>query len=202
MTSAITPYTLPIAPPQHAAGQVVNLLNDGTMMVESEGRGWHCRRAASCLMTPEFGDRVLIASADGQLWLLAVLERAESRQPAVLSVEGDLQIAPRGSLSLDSQALHITAKTGDCHIAAMNYSGESITAWVSLSRIVGKQCESVWQAVTQISHRLLRKTTQMEQVRAGQLDMQAEDYLRMHAQNTVVTAKAITKIDSEQIHMG
>ncbi|MHA7848349.1 DUF3540 domain-containing protein [Serratia sp. D1N4] len=202
MTSAITPYTLPVTPPQQAAGQVVNLLSDGTLMVESEGRGWHCHRAASCLLTPEFGDRVLIASADGQLWLLAVLARAESQQPAVLSVEGDLQIAPLGNLSLDSQALNITAKTSDCHIEAMNYSGESLTAWLSLSRIVGRQCESVWQAVTQISHRLLRRTTQMEQVRAGQLDMQAEDYLRMHAQNTIITSKAMTKIDSEQIHMG
>jgi len=202
MTSAVNSYTLPIEPPQQAAGQVVNLLSDGTMMVECEGRGWHCRRAASCLMTPEFGDRVLLAHADGQLWLLAVLERAENQQPAVLSVDGDLQIAPSGNLSLNSQGLHITAKTGDCHISAMNYSGESITAWVSLSRILGKQCESIWQTVTQISHRLLRKTTQMEQVRAGQLDMQAEDYLRIHAQNTVITAKAITKIDSEQIHMG
>ncbi|KEY59006.1 DUF3540 domain-containing protein [Serratia sp. DD3] len=202
MTNAITSYTLPTTPPQQAAGQVVNLLNDGTMMVESEGRGWHCRRAASCLIAPEFGDRVLIASVEGQLWLLAVLERAEGQQPTVLSVEGDLQIAPGGNLSLTSQGLNITAKTSDCHIDAMNYSGESVTAWVSLSRIVGKQCESIWQSVTQISHRLLRKTTQMEQVRAGQLDMQAEDYLRMHAQNTVITSKAITKIDSEQIHMG
>ncbi|CAM4079946.1 DUF3540 domain-containing protein [Serratia silvae] len=201
MTSAITPYTLPTAPPQQAAGQVVNLLNNGTMMVESEGRGWHCRRAASCLMTPELGDRVLIASVDGQFWLLAVLERAESQHPAVLSVEGDLQIAPQGNLSLASEALNITAKTSDCHIDTMSYSGESITAWVSLSRIVGKQCESVWQTVTQISHRLLRKTTQMEQVRAGQLDMQAEDYLRMHAQQTLITSDAITKINSAQIHM-
>ncbi len=202
MTSVITPYTLSTAPPQQAAGHVVNLLSDGSMMVESEGRGWHCRRAASCLMTPEFGDRVLIASADGQIWLLAVLERAETQQPVVLSVDGDLQIAPNGNLSLASQGLNITATTGDCHIDSMNYSGESLTAWLSLSRVVGKQCESVWQAVTQISHRLLRKTTQMEQVRAGQLDMQAEDYLRMHAQNTVITSKAITKVDSEQIHMG
>jgi len=53
MTSAVNSYTLPIEPPQQAAGQVVNLLSDGTMMVECEGRGWHCRRAASCLMTPE-----------------------------------------------------------------------------------------------------------------------------------------------------
>ncbi|MBW7984903.1 DUF3540 domain-containing protein [Enterobacillus tribolii] len=202
MSNAIPSFALPVSPPQQAAGQVVNLFGDGSMIVECDGRGWHCQRAASCLMTPECGDRVLIASAGEQLWLLAVLERAESHQPATLSVEGDLRIAPTGDLSLSSGKLNVTAESGDCHIDAMNYSGKSLTAWLSLTRIVGGQFESVWQTVTQLSNRLLRRTQTIEQVRAGQLDMQAEDYLRAHAQNTFITAKGITKVDSEQIHMG
>jgi hypothetical protein len=39
-------------------------------------------------------------------------------------------------------------------------------------------------------------------VRAGQLDYQAEDYARIHARNTLITSKDITKLDSEQIHVG
>ncbi len=202
MNSATTSYALPVSPPQQSIGQVVNQLNDGSLVVECEGRGWHCRRAASCLISPETGDRVLIAGAGNELWLLAVLERAEAQQPALISVEGDLQIAPTGTLNLHSQQLKVTAQSGDCHIEAMNYSGKSFTAWLSLSRIVGDQCESVWQTVTQLSRTLLRRTQKTEIVRAGQLDMQAEDYLRAHAQNTFITAKGITKVDSEQIHMG
>ncbi|NDJ37734.1 hypothetical protein GXN80_03365, partial [Serratia marcescens] len=45
MSVANTTRAVNIAPPQQAAGQVVNLLPDGSLVVECEGRGWHCRRA-------------------------------------------------------------------------------------------------------------------------------------------------------------
>ncbi|WP_105604435.1 DUF3540 domain-containing protein [Cronobacter sakazakii] len=190
-----------ITPPVQASGTVTHCFADGSLMVESEGRGWHCRRAASCVIAPQAGDTALITSVDNQLWLLAVLERANP-QSAELSVPGDLHIRSAGELSLSGEALRVSAQQGDCHISEMKYSGDKLSAWVSLSRIVGKRAESVWQTVTQISHNLFRSTRQTEQVRAGQLDMKAEDYARLHAHNTLITSKAITKVDSEQIHMG
>jgi hypothetical protein len=47
-----------------------------------------------------------------------------------------------------------------------------------------------------------RLTEEVEQVRAGQIDMQAKETLRLHARNTLVTSKALVKVDAEQIHMG
>ncbi|WP_417878444.1 DUF3540 domain-containing protein [Vibrio sp.] len=193
--------TQTLLPPVQSAGVVTHCFADGSLTVECEGRGWHCRRAASCVIAPQSGDTVLVTSVENQIWLLAVLERAGSK-PAELSVPGDLHIHSTGELSLSSAALRISAYQGDCHISDMNYSGEKVSAWVSLSRIVGKRAESVWQTVTQVSHNLLRTTRNTEQVRAGQLDMKAENYARLHAHNTVITSKAITKVDSEQIHMG
>lgn len=189
------------APPLQSAGVVTHCFSNGSLSVESEGRGWHCRRATSCVIAPQTGDLVLITSVDNQVWLLAVLERANPEM-AELSVPGDLHIRSHGEISLSSEALRVSARQGDCHISEMQYSGDKLSAWVSLSRMVGKHAESVWQTVTQVSHNLLRTTRQTEQVRAGQLDMQAEDYARLHAQNTVITSKAITKVDAEQIHMG
>lgn len=190
-----------LMPSTQASGIVTQGFADGSLLVESEGRGWHCRRAVSCVIAPQVGDSVLIAGVDNQIWLLAVLERV-SAEATELSVPGDLLIRSEGELSLRGAALKVSAEQGDCHISEMSYSGDKLSAWVSLSRIVGKRAESVWQTVTQISHNLLRTTRQTEQVRAGQLDIKAEDYARLHAHNTVITSKAITKIDSEQIHMG
>ncbi len=192
---------LSVVSPNQTAGLVTHSFPDGCLTVETENRGWHCLRAASCVIAPQVGDKVLITGVDSQMWLLAVLERANPLT-AELSVPGDLHIRSQGELSLSSEALRITAGEGDCHISEMTYSGNKLSAWLSVSRIVGQRAESVWQTVTQISHNLLRTTRNTEQVRAGQLDMKAEDYARLHAQNTIITAKAITKVDSEQIHMG
>ncbi|MDU4433446.1 MAG: DUF3540 domain-containing protein [Pluralibacter gergoviae] len=187
--------------PVQASGTVTHSFADGSLTVESEGRGWHCRRAASCVIVPQAGDTVLIARVDNRIWILAVLEQLNP-QASQLRVPGDLQIHSQGELSLSGASLRVSAEQGDCHIGEMKYSGDSLSAWVSLSRIVGKRAASVWQTVTQISHHLFRSTRQTEQVRAGQLDMKAEHYARLHAQNVVITSKAITKVDSEQIHMG
>ncbi|MDC9590228.1 DUF3540 domain-containing protein [Xenorhabdus sp. XENO-10] len=199
---ALFSYTLAPEPLQQVVGQIVNILQDGSLMVESQNRGWHCRRAASCLLAPEMGDTVLLMKADDQFWILAILERTEQQNPAEISVSGDLSITAQGNLNLNSNGLNITADNGNCHINEMQYSGESLSVWVSITKMIGNQFESVWQTVTQLSNRLFRHTTQTEQVHAGQLDMQAESYVRLHAQNTVVSAKAITKIDAEQIHIG
>ncbi|MBJ2066223.1 DUF3540 domain-containing protein [Serratia odorifera] len=190
-----------VTPLLQSAGVVTHCFANGSLSVESEGRGWHCQRAASCVIAPQVGDRVLVAGVDDRVWLLAVLERANSTA-AELSVPGDLHIRSAGEISLSSETLRVSASQGDCHISDMQYSGDKLSAWVSLSRTVGKHAESVWQTITQVSHNLLRTTRQTEQVRAGQLDMQADGYARLHAQNTVITSTAITKVDAEQIHMG
>ncbi|WP_340615743.1 DUF3540 domain-containing protein [Xenorhabdus entomophaga] len=195
--------SLTTEPLQQITGQIVCILRDGSFMAESKNnRGWHCRRAASCLLAPNLGDIVLITKIDDQLWILAILEREEQQTLSEISVPGDLTITSHGNLNIHSNGLNITASSGNCHIDEMQYSGKSLSAWVSITRLVGNQFESLWQTVTQMSNRLFRHTTQTEKVHAGQLDIQAENYVRLHAQNTIVSAKAITKIDAEQIHIG
>ncbi|MBD2785621.1 DUF3540 domain-containing protein [Xenorhabdus sp. DI] len=194
-------------PLQQISGQIVDVLQDGSFKADfmansHANREWHCRRAVSCLLTPCIGDTVLITQINNQRWILAILERAEQQSIAEISVPGDLAITAQGNLSMNSNDLTITANNGNCHISEMQYSGKSLSAWISITRLVGNQFESLWKTVTQLSHRLFRHTTQTEQVRAGQLDMRAENYARLHAQQTMVTAKAMTKIDAEQIHIG
>ncbi len=197
-------------PPQ--SGRVVNCLPDGSFMVESQGRGWHCRQAASCLLQPEYQDLVLLATDDAQkTWLLAILERDQAQALAHIKMAGDLCIStPQGSLHLNSQeniqldtnVLAINAAVGHCKFEKIDLHAEEISSWVGIARWVGRCSESLWDQVTQISHNLFRHTTQTEHVRAAQIDYQAENNLRMHANHTILTSQSITKIDSAQIHVG
>ncbi|NDJ56385.1 DUF3540 domain-containing protein [Enterobacteriaceae bacterium 4M9] len=212
MNTAHASHALPVHLPQQSSGQVVDISPNGNVVVESNGLGWTCRRAASCLLTPELGDTVLIVQSDNDtLWLLAVLERASPENLSHIGVNGSLCISTiGGSLTLESerqlalsgQDLQMTAERGRCAIDTLEFEGEEVSARVGIGRWVGNRCESVWQTVTQLSQTLFRQVKQTEHVRAGQLDYQAEDYLRLHARNTLISAKDITRIDSEQIHVG
>jgi hypothetical protein len=203
-------YSLAVTPPTQAVGRVVNLLPAGVYIVEHEQRGWQCRLAASCLLAPQIGDEVMIAGHEHHLWLLAVLTRADPQLPFSLNVAGALDIAAQGDLTfacpgrlaLQSQTLNIGAEQGECHIDDLRYHGKSVSAGVASCSIVGKSMETVWHTVVAISHRLLRKVTQTEHVRVGQWDCEARDYARIHGKQLIVTSEAITKLDSEQIHVG
>ncbi|MDE0706069.1 MAG: DUF3540 domain-containing protein [Rhodospirillaceae bacterium] len=65
--------------------------------------------AASCLLRPCVGDRVLCWSGAGGAWVLAVLERSDPRAPAVLAAPDRLSIeAPR--VSLQGEVVQVAAR--------------------------------------------------------------------------------------------
>lgn len=197
--------------PQQTAGLIADKLPDGSLLVQYSSQGRVCRQATSCLVMPNIGDTVLVADAGQQFWVIAVLERADPSTVTRLNVVGDLQIeTPSGSLILhstkqvkiSSDTLAIQAQSADCNIDKMAYRGNEFSGFISLVRLIGKRYESLWHSIVQTSHTLFRRVRQIEHVRAGQLDLQAEDYARLHARNLIITSKNITKLDSEQIHLG
>lgn len=197
---------------QQSSGCVVNILPDNSIIVEIDGLGWHCRRAVSCLIMPEIGDIVLLSQPiNERLWLLAVLEKAAPENQTKITVQGDLTISAQGgslllegekTLEMNTRSLYINAISAQYAINKLTYQGEEIDAHVGINRWIGERYESVWNTVTQFSQIVFRRTEKTEHLRVGQLDYQAQDYLRLHSHNTLITAEKITKIDSEQIHVG
>lgn len=202
MNPANNTVALPLDLPLQAEGLLLNVDANGLTQVLIDGRRWPCQRAASCLLTPQVDDRVLVYRAGEQLWLLAVLVRAQPQQAAELHCEGELSLSASQKLTLRSPQFHLEADNGECHIDQLSYRGEKVSAWITLSRIFGQRCESVWENLTQISHHLLRRTTHTEQVRAGQLDVKTSQLTRLRAPTTLISSESLTRVDGKQIHMG
>jgi hypothetical protein len=191
------------------------------VVVAGDSRALACLRAASCLLVPAPGDTVMVAGtgdSDGELYLIAVVAQADPRQ-AVLAVNGDLTLASRhgavavrsaGALELQSDTAvatrapewQLNAERGQCHVASLDYQGAEVRFSVLVSRVVGRACEVVLDRLHLLTRSSFRLTEDVEQVRAGQIDMQASGTLRLHAKNTLVTSKELVKVDAEQIHMG
>ena len=182
-------------------------------------RTLRCRRAASCLLLPAPGDTVMVAGPhDEALYLIAVVAQADSSQ-ATLAVDGDLRLQSRqggiaiqgaGAIELQSDTAVATrspqwtlaAERAQCTVSELDYQGAEVRFSVLVSRFVGRACEVVLDRLHLLTRSSLRITEEVEQVRAGQIDMQASRTLRLHAKNTLVTSKELVKVDAEQIHMG
>jgi len=196
-----------------ALGTVVQALPGDGYLVEAQAGGgrWRCTRAASCLLQPGIGDTVLVAGPQrDHVYLIAVITQAAPGH-SHLVVNGDLTLHARDGgislqadtrLALQSPALDLQARQADVEIADMDYRGAEVRITTLAARFVGRTFEAVLDRLSVLTRSSFRLTEEVEQVRAGQIDYQAEQTLRLHAKNTLVSSKELVKVDAEQIHMG
>jgi len=175
------------------------------------------RRAASCLLVPEPGDRVLLA-LEPEPFIVAVLERG-GEQPAALRLDGDVRLeVPSGKLdiaasegvrlrsdraiSLLSRALRIESGSGELLFGRLEAVASATRAHIGKLSLVADTCDVVAERIAQRAKRAYRFVEELDQLRARYLDHRADDLLQLKGKNTVLTAREVTKIDGEQIHVG
>lgn len=198
------PMPAPAAWTGNALGTVVQALPGDAFLVEAPAGGerWHCPRAASCLLQPSVGDTVLVAGPRrDQAYLIAVITQADPAQ-ARLAVDGVLTLQAGTRLELAAPELDLQARKAQVEIGEMDYRGSEVRITTLIARFVGRTCETVLDRLSVLTRSSFRLTEEVEQVRAGQIDYQAEETLRLHAKNTLVSSKGLVKVDAEQIHMG
>lgn len=209
----------PVYDPVHLIGTVLHREDDGGFVVECDGRPWRTRQAASCLLTPQQGDQVLISGPDAsRVYLIAVVVQADPQQ-AQLETTGDVVLRSRtGSVSLesatdvrlagqqtvkiDTASLALQATEASFVTEKMKYLGAEVTATVGSTRLVGKVYEAIMDRLSLLSRVTFRAAEEVEHVRAGSLDYRADKSARLHASYTMVTGEKLVKVDAKQIHMG
>jgi hypothetical protein len=171
------------------------------------------RRAASCLLAPAAGDRVLLAIEErGDAFVLAVLEQ---RDPgvAVVSVEGDLTIrSTRGKVAVAAQegidlvtgaAARIMARAVDVQaMEALSVLGGAVKAELGKVKMYASTLDAFFERVSQRAKRSFRTVEEIDQVRAQHIDYAAEGNVQLRGENALVTAHDLAKINGEQVHIG
>lgn len=185
-----------------ATGRVVTLGED-SLEVRCEDATFRARRAFSCLVAPEPGDLVWVAGA-GDVYVLAVLERPGSAD-ARITGEGDL------TLELRSGRLTLAATEGVDLISrkTVSVTSERIDArakeghlFVDKLTMVGETLDAAFERLSQTVRRCYRRVLDLDSLRAGQIDYASQGNLRLHGENTLMTARQLVKADGEQIHIG
>ena len=195
-----------------SVAQVVVLGDAGE--VHLDGQDLPARRAASCLLTPQPGDTVLLAqTARGTAsWVLAVLERATPDTVAALSVAGacDTQLTSAGSLTLLAgdrlahAAQHYTLLAESAQIDVETVTLRSrFTRWVADAiETTARTIDSVTERYTLRARSSLRVTSEADTLRAGQVDVHAEAGLLLSGEQAIVQARGVVKVNGKQVHVG
>jgi hypothetical protein len=193
-------------------GEVVGL--DGELVtVRTAIADVSARRAASCLLAPAVGDRVLLATEErGDAFVLAVLEQRDPRA-AVLSVEGDLTLRSlRGKVSVAAQegvdivttaAARLMARAVDVEaIDTISILGGAAKAELGKVKMFAATLDAFFERVSQHAKRSYRNVEEVDQVKARHIDYAATGNAQLRGENALVTAHDLVKVNGEQVHVG
>ena len=179
---------------------------------------YRAKRAASCLVAPAPGDRVLVAVAEsGEGWVLAVLERAdEGALP--LRFEGDVELSSTGAVRLEGdegvelrskRTVGIAARLLDVRAIDVRAATERLglaggVAQVSLesAKAVIGTLDTTFERLSSRMKRCYRFVEELDMTRAHEIDTRAEKTLHLRSKNTFVNAEQLVKLEGEQIHLG
>ena len=187
--------------------------------VQTDSASYQALCAPSCLLQPEVGDKVLLVTdTEGDDYVLAVLVRvgaggARVNLPANTDMQtqcGTLKISGRDGLALHSghqisvQAaqLRVDALQGDVTIHNLSIVGEAWRSCIDTVKTVGRSLDSVLERCHARVGRSYRRLEELDQVKAGQIDYQADSSLQLHGKYALLTADELVKMDAEQIHLG
>lgn len=199
------------------AGTVIRA-DGGGYEVRTDQGDWSARRATSCLVEPEPGDRVLLATVGREAFVLAVLERESTS--VTLATDGPLTLRAReGRITLAAQdgvelasgkdvslsaaeEVRVRAPAGNVVLDRLSYAGSLVAAEVTKVKVLAEQLDSVAARIWQRAKRVYRSVEELDSLKAEKADWSVKSTLSVHADNAVVTANELVKVDGEQIHIG
>lgn len=199
------------------SGRLVS--KDGAAYVVATTRGdVRAKRAATCLLEPHEGARVLLAWSEREAFILAILELDAGRS-AEIAVDGDLRLrAQRGKIAIVAQegiellsaastrvvSNEVEVKTRSAKLVAegIEYAGAWVKGEVERAKVYAKSLEQVVERFSLRAKRSFRRVEEMDQLQAGSVHQRVASTMHAHAKNTAITSDGLVKIDGKEIHVG
>lgn len=176
------------------------------------------QKAASCLLRPREGDRVLVATCAGETWILAVLERAadecgvietdgpmhlRSRTGSVrVEAQESLQLKGHESVEIDSPRLGLRTGVADLVASRVAWACDRLDGSFRLARVAGDALERIVRRFSATAVTSMRQVQRIDQVRSGDIDYRADNNYVYRGRNVLGKARDLAKMDADQIHMG
>jgi hypothetical protein len=188
--------------PVHAIGTVLDGNDPEQLRVSLPQGECVARRAASCLLLAQPGDRVLVSGPNASaLYVIAVLETASVR-PCQLALGQDAEISVSGKLSLATDELVVLARRATTMIDQLSSFGRELSASIGKLKLVGNLLETFFDRVGHFAGHSVRTVEGVDQARSGTIDYRATQSLSLQGSEIIATAKTLVKVDGGQIHIG
>lgn len=175
--------------------------------------------AASCLVRPEPGDKVLLCRVGGDRgYILAVLERAAAATPVTVAApdglafeadRGDVTVRAGGNvtligteaMTLATARLTVRATTATIIADEALADAERLTARTGRLTLVAERVDQMVDHLTARFNHVLRLVTGVDRTQATTIAHEAREELSLRGQRAFISAREDVRIDGERIHL-
>ncbi len=175
--------------------------------------------AASCLVQPQPGDRVLmVTDREAEAYILSVLKRGRAGRTRLvfdgqvdlkvngggfsLAADAGLSLASGDKLDLAADKIAVHADRGQAVIGKISFVAKTLRGRVKRIKMVASSVENTFRRLTQRLQDAFRFVEDQEEIQTGSTRYLVEDTLTMNSKNAVHMAEEIVTINAEQVHLG
>lgn len=197
--------------------RIAGIVNDWYLFDHHIGSS-RTKVSASCLLTPEVGDEVLVFAGKTNNYIMAVLERANSGRNAEIVFPAGAQLHCRsGALGLKAESVSIHGtKTVDLNAHRLSVQSTdaqlrstNLDTWIGKLDVRALSVKLVANQVCTVVGRLIERAKQrfqwiegVHETRAGRIRMASSDRIQMTSKHMSIRAEGYVKIDGEKIDLG
>jgi len=184
----------------------VTLTMSGTELALTceDGEEIFARQAASCLLSPAIGDKVLVCLAGDEAFVLSVLVRAEEARTPEVRVPGAacLRVTAENELEFSSKVMRLKAGKLALLTDVLAQSAGSVT--LHAKRLVETVVEKFSSArtLTVKAENRSASISKTDTVAAGALVQKIDGVALQNSEITLINAKQDVRVDGERISLG
>ncbi|MCY0858681.1 DUF3540 domain-containing protein [Cupriavidus sp. D39] len=197
-------------------GKIIAGVDGGLAVTGTFGRAT-ARLAASCLVAPEPGDDVLCVVGITQCYVLAVLvRRGQSPMRLVLeggalfqarggslTLEGDkeIRLETAGNLQMKADQVLCKAAIGHFLFGSAELTGHTLRL---ATHLLATTADTIWQTAGELMQKVrsyTRHTENVEVVHAGELHQMVDATATLRAEQVVILADGLVRVDGDRIHI-
>ncbi len=187
-------------------------------IIQSGTGTYKARKAFSCLVVPEIGDRVLsVLLPSGNSSILAILERKQS-QTTRLRFDGDVDISSSRSIRMfasksldacsgdamnfDSKEFSLRSKMVSLLFDRLNATGSEANQNINKVKILTKSIETVSETSRQVTRYAFRLVSGLESVNAGEVLQSIKKRFTVQSRQLNMLAEEDANLNAKRVHLG
>jgi len=182
--------------------------SDGQYRVKTDKGLLPAMVSASCLLSPEVGDRVILLADSEQLYITSILVKA-SQAEQVLTVPGQLTVNAKAIKFNSEETFEVEAKTVGFSASVANFKFGVLNQLALKMALVAEKLDVTAQRIRRTAKQEYtlfdqqhERVTDTKNVQAGRWIQRVHKQWIARSERTTITASKEVKLDGKRIDLG